>query len=63
MKKLDLEEQEILEAFESGILTQVSNIESERKQHKKYATATFQKDSRSISASHLRIYGCFKSVL
>ncbi|SJM89019.1 conserved hypothetical protein [Crenothrix polyspora] len=58
MKKLDLEEQEILEAFESGTLTQVSNVESELKQHKEYATATFQKDSRiniRISSKDLRL--------
>jgi predicted DNA binding CopG/RHH family protein len=58
MKKLDLEEQEILEAFESGALTQVSNVESELKQHKEYATATFQKDSRiniRISSKDLRL--------
>jgi predicted DNA binding CopG/RHH family protein len=58
MKKLDLEEQEILEAFESGTLIQVSNVESELKQHKEYATATFQKDSRiniRISSKDLRL--------
>jgi predicted DNA binding CopG/RHH family protein len=58
MKKLDFEEQEILEAFEIGALTQISNIESELKQHKKYAMATFQKDSRiniRISSKDLRL--------
>lgn len=58
MKKLDLEEQEILEAFEAGTLTQVSNVESELKQHKEYATATFQKNSRiniRISSKDLRL--------
>ena len=46
MKKLDPEEQELLEAFDSGTLTQVANVDSELKRHKEYATATFQKDAR-----------------
>lgn len=58
MKKLDPEEQELLDAFESGTLTQISNVKSELDRHKEYATATFQKDSRiniRISSKDLRL--------
>ena len=58
MKKLEPEEQELLEAFESGILTRVANIDSELKRHKEYAAATFQKDARiniRISSKDLRL--------
>jgi predicted DNA binding CopG/RHH family protein len=58
MKKLDPEEQALLDDFESGVLTQISNVNSELEQHKKYATATFQKDSRiniRISSKDLRL--------
>ena len=58
MKKLDPEEQELLEAFDSGTLTQVANVDSELKRHKEYATATFQKDARiniRISSKDLRL--------
>jgi len=58
MKKLDPEEQELLEALDSGTLTQVANVDSELKRHKEYATATFQKDARiniRISSKDLRL--------
>ena len=58
MKKLDPEEQELLEAFDSGTLIQVANVDSELKRHKEYATATFQKDARiniRISSKDLRL--------
>ena len=58
MKKLDPEEQELLEAFDSGALTQVAHVDSELKRHKEYATATFQKDARiniRISSKDLRL--------
>jgi predicted DNA binding CopG/RHH family protein len=57
MKKLDAEELEIVEAFESGRLKSVPNLKSELKKHKEYAAATFQKDSRiniRISSKDLR---------
>lgn len=57
MKKLDAEEQEILDAFESGKLKRVAGAKAELKQHRDYATATFQKDSRiniRISSKDLR---------
>ena len=58
MKKLDHEEQELLDAFDSGTLTQVANLDSELERHKEYATATFQKDARiniRISSKDLRL--------
>ena len=46
MKNLDAEEQEILEAFETGKLKSVANKEAELKKHQEYALATFKKDQR-----------------
>jgi len=57
MKKLDPEEQEIVDAFESGSLKSVPNLRSELKRHRESAVATFQKDSRiniRISSKDLR---------
>ena len=57
MKKLDPEEQEIVDAFESGSLKSVPNLKAELKRHKEYAAATFKKDSRisiRISSRDLR---------
>ena len=57
MKKLDAEEQEILDAFESGKLKRVVGAKAELKRHRDYAAATFQKDSRiniRISSKDLR---------
>jgi predicted DNA binding CopG/RHH family protein len=58
MKKLDPEEQALLDDFDSGILTKISDVKSELKRHKEYAAATFQKDSRiniRISSKDLRL--------
>ncbi len=58
MKKLDPEEQALLNDFDAGILTSVSDLKSELKRHKDYAAATFQKDSRiniRISSKDLRL--------
>lgn len=44
--KLDEEEQEILEAFESGDIQPIVNAEEEIKKHQEYAAATFKKDQR-----------------
>jgi predicted DNA binding CopG/RHH family protein len=44
--KLDKEEQEILEAFDSGEMHSIKNIENEMEEHKKYASNTFKKDKR-----------------
>ncbi len=46
MIKLDKEEKEILEAFESGKLMRVKNVKEQIKQHKAVAGATFKKDAR-----------------
>jgi predicted DNA binding CopG/RHH family protein len=46
MSKLDQEEQEILEAFESGKLKQIKNADQEIKRHQAIAEATFKKDAR-----------------
>ena len=57
MKKLDAEEQEILDAFEAGALKRPANAKAEIKRHQEYAAATFQKDSRiniRISSKDLR---------
>lgn len=58
MKKLDSEEQELLEAFDSDTLIQIANVDAEFKRHREYATATFQKDARiniRISSKDLRL--------
>jgi predicted DNA binding CopG/RHH family protein len=44
--KLDKEEQEILDAFESGEMQPIPNAAQEIERHKKYAAATFKKDKR-----------------
>ena len=46
MSKLDEEELEILEAFESGNYTRTENAEGIQEQHQKYAEAMFKKDAR-----------------
>jgi len=46
MNKLDKEEQEILDAFESGKLKRVKNVKDKLEQHKAVAEATFKKDAR-----------------
>jgi predicted DNA binding CopG/RHH family protein len=58
MKKLDPEEQALLDDFDAGILTRVPGLKSELERHKDYAAATFQKDSRiniRISSKDLRL--------
>lgn len=58
MNKLDPEEQALLDAFESGILTRVENVDLERQRHKDYAIATLQTDTHiniSISSIDLRL--------
>ena len=46
MNKLDKEEKDILEAFESGKLKRVKNVKDKIEQHKAVAEATFKKDAR-----------------
>ena len=57
MIKLNLEEKEVLHAFESGKLKPVKNRARELARHRKIAEATFIKDSRiniRISSKDLR---------
>lgn len=46
MSRLDTEEKEILEAFETGKLKKSKNVKRQIKQHKAIAEATFKKDAR-----------------
>jgi len=46
MNEYDDEELEILEAFDSGKIKQVENINEEIERHKKIAESTFKKDAR-----------------
>jgi predicted DNA binding CopG/RHH family protein len=57
MGKLDPEEKEILDAFDSGKLRRVKNRKKESERHRATAEATFRKDSRiniRISSKDLR---------
>ncbi len=57
MNQLDVEETEILAAFESGKLKRVENLTKELERHREIAAATFKKDSRiniRISSKDLR---------
>lgn len=57
MTNLNLEEQEILEAFESDRLTRTENWQEELEQHKQIASATFAQNSTiniSVSEKDLR---------
>lgn len=44
--KLDQEEQEILNAFDSGEIQPIANATEEIEKHQQYASATFKKDRR-----------------
>ena len=44
--KLDQEEKEILDAFESGDMQPIPNAKEEIEKHKKYAAESFRKDKR-----------------
>ena len=46
MIKLDKEEQEILESYESGEWQSLPDVEAEIEKHRQYAEATFKKDKR-----------------
>jgi predicted DNA binding CopG/RHH family protein len=46
MNKLDKEESEILEAFESGKVKRAKDSSGIQKRHQKYAEAMFKKDAR-----------------
>ena len=52
MTNLDLEEKEILETFESDLLTRTANWQEELKQHKQIASVTFaQNETINIPVS------------
>lgn len=44
--KLDKEEQEILDAFDSGAIQPILDAKKEMEKHKAYASNTFKKDKR-----------------
>ena len=44
--QLDEEEQEILDAFDSGKIKPIQNAKEEIEKHRKYASETFKKDKR-----------------
>ena len=46
MKKLDIEEKEILAAYDSGKVTSVTGLKNELTRHRKIAENTFKKDAR-----------------
>ena len=57
MSRIDSEEKEILEAFESGKLKKVTDVDEEISAHKTIAEATFRKDARiniRLSSKDLR---------
>jgi len=57
MSKLDQEEKEILEAFESGRVKRAKDADETQKRHQTYAEAMFKKDARiniRISSKDLR---------
>ncbi len=57
MIKLDQEEKEILEAFDSGNVKRAKNAGDTQKRHKEYAKAMLQKDARiniRLSSKDLR---------
>ena len=49
MNKLDSEEKEILEAFESGQLKRVKGASGLIGEHQKISEVTFKKDARRVS--------------
>ena len=57
MSKLDKEEKQILEAFESGNIKRSKNAAVTQKRHQEYAEALFRKDARiniRLSSKDLR---------
>jgi len=64
MIKLDKEESEILEAFESGNVTRSEHAEETQKRHQQYAAAMFKKDARiNIRLSSKDLRGLQKKAL
>lgn len=46
MSKLDIEEKELLAAYESGKTVSVADVKKELARHRKVAESTFKKDAR-----------------
>ena len=64
MNQLDQEENEIIEAFESGNVKQSKDAAEIQKRHQKYAEAMFKKDARiSIRLSSKDLKGLQKKAL
>ena len=64
MSKLDQEEKEVLEAFESGKITRSKNAAQIQKRHQEYAEAMFKKDARiNIRLSSKDLRGLQKKAL
>lgn len=57
MSRLDQEERDLLEAFETGKLKRVPDAETTQQRHQEYAQAMFKKDARiniRLSSKDLR---------
>lgn len=64
MKKLDHEETEILEAFDSGKTVRAPNAAEMQQRHQEYAEAMFKKDARiNIRLSSKDLRGLQKKAL
>jgi predicted DNA binding CopG/RHH family protein len=64
MSKLDHEERELLEAFETGELKQAPRAENIQRRHQEYAEAMFKKDARiNIRLSSKDLRGLQKKAL
>jgi predicted DNA binding CopG/RHH family protein len=64
MSKLEKEEQEILEAFESGNIKRSKNAAQTQKRHQEYAEAMLRKDARiNIRLSSKDLRGLQKKAL
>ena len=64
MNKLDQEESEILEAFESGKVKRAKDSSDIQKRHQQYAEAMFKKDARiNIRLSSKDLRGLQKKAL
>lgn len=64
MSRLDQEEKEILEAFESGTLERTRDAEALQERHREYADAMFRKDKKiNIRLSSYDLRGLQKRAL
>lgn len=64
MSKLDQDEQELVEAFESGEFERVPDFENRKEKYQEYAQAMFKKDARiNIRLSSRDLRGLQKKAL